>query len=66
MIIEKLGERAYFTPKSLNVAKASSVAEISLEKVKLGETKTYFDLTPNYLRETQAQREYDEKMEKKL
>ena len=66
MIIEKLGERAYFTPKNLNVAKASSVAEISLEKVKLGETKTYFDLTPNYLRETQAQREYDEKMEKKL
>lgn len=61
-IIESLGERAYFASKSVNIAKASSVAEIALIKAKNGETQSYFDLTPDYLREAQAQREYDEKM----
>lgn len=64
MIIEKLGERAYFTPRNLNLAKASSSAEIAMKKAKDGQTKSYFDLTPDYFRESQAQREYDEKMSK--
>ena len=57
-----LGKRAYFVPKNLNIARASSVAEIAIKKATDGETKSSFDLTPDYLRESQAQREYDEKM----
>ena len=64
MIVEKLGERAYFAPRNLNIAKASSAAEIAIKKAKDGQTKSYFDLTPDYFREPQAQREYDEKMRK--
>lgn len=64
-IVEVLGERAYFAPKNLNIAKASSAAEIAIRKARNGETTSYFDLTPDYLREAQAQREYDEKMSNK-
>lgn len=63
-IIDILGKRAYFAPRNLNIARASSGAEIAKEKIKNGEIQTYFDLTPRYLRETQAQRELDEKMRK--
>lgn len=60
-IIDILGERAYFTPGNLNIARASSVALIARQRAKKGQTQSYFELVPDYLRETQAQREYDEK-----
>lgn len=63
-IVEVLGDRAYFTPKNLNIARASAVGEIAKEKIENGETLSYFELTPEYLRETQAERELDEKMRK--
>ena len=65
-IVNVLGDRAYFTPNNLNIAKASSVGELAKVKIEDGQTMSYFDLRPEYLRETQAQRELDEKMRKQL
>lgn len=65
-IVKVLGDRAYFTPDNLNIARASSVAVLAMKKAKKGETQTYLELVPEYLRETQAQREYDEKRRKSI
>lgn len=61
-ITEYMGTKSHMASDNLNISKASSVAELAMVKAKNGETKSYFELTPEYLRESQAQREYDEKM----
>lgn len=61
-IISVLGDRVLFAPKSVNMARASSVAELALAKAKAGEVESFMELVPEYLRKSQAQREYDEKM----
>lgn len=63
-IIDILDDRAYFAPVNLNIASASSLAAIAMKRAKDGQTQSYFELVPDYLRETQAQREYDEKRRK--
>lgn len=60
-LTENLGERAIFAPKSANIARASSVAELAMAKAKEGKVESFFKLVPDYLRESQAQREYNEK-----
>lgn len=57
-IVEKLKDKAQFAPISLNMARASSVGELGLLKWKEGNAENYFQLVPEYLRESQAQREY--------
>lgn len=64
-IKEELLDMVSFAPKNANLASASSVAEISIKKAENGEIENYFDLVPEYLRESQAQREYNERMAKK-
>ena len=64
MISDHMGSRSYFANDNQNISRASCVAEIALVKAQNGESSTYFELTPDYLRESQAQREYDEKMKK--
>ncbi|WP_352418325.1 tRNA (adenosine(37)-N6)-threonylcarbamoyltransferase complex dimerization subunit type 1 TsaB [Proteiniborus sp.] len=61
ILSESLGEKAIFAPKSANMARASSVAELAMVKAKEGKTESFFELVPDYLRESQAQREYNEK-----
>jgi len=61
-IIDVLGERALFAPRSSNMARASSIAELAYLKAKEGKVESYLDLIPEYIRESQAQREYDEKI----
>lgn len=56
-IIEKLGDRAVFAPVSLQMNLAASVAQIGLEKFIKGETISYDELVPQYLRLSQAERE---------
>lgn len=56
-IVNRLGEKALFAPISSNMAKASSVGELALLKWKEGNKDNYFELVPDYLRESQAQRE---------
>ncbi|MGF7059820.1 tRNA (adenosine(37)-N6)-threonylcarbamoyltransferase complex dimerization subunit type 1 TsaB [Brassicibacter mesophilus] len=58
-LIKELGDRAIFAPKSTNMARAASVAELAMAKATEGNTDDLFDLAPNYLRESQAQREYN-------
>ena len=56
-----LGERIKMAPTNLRGCRASTVAELGLEKFNKGEKDDYFTLAPEYLRETQAQRELDKK-----
>lgn len=60
-IIEKLGDKAILVPSYENMAKASSIAQMALEKAKNNEVESYFDLVPDYLRKSQAEREYEKK-----
>lgn len=57
-IVDRLGEKALFAPISLNMARASSVGELALLKWNEGKRENYFELVPDYLRESQAQREF--------
>lgn len=65
-IKEKLGERAYFAPAPALMQRASSIAAIALMKAEKGETMNYSELTPFYLRKSQAEREYEEKHKEEL
>ena len=60
-ICERLGERAHFAPASALLQRASSIAMLALEKAQRGESQHYSELTPFYLRKSQAEREYEEK-----
>lgn len=60
-LVNELGNRAIFAPKSANMARASSVAELAMRKAKEGAFDNLFELAPDYLRESQAQREYNNK-----
>jgi len=57
VIIEKLGDLAVFAPQNANEQRASSVAEAAKSKDKL----KYFELVPEYLRKSQAERELEER-----
>lgn len=60
-IDEKLKDKALYAPISLNMAKASSIGELALLKWEEGSQENYFNLSPDYLRESQAQRQLNEK-----
>lgn len=60
-IIEVLGQKAIFAPRHLNMPRSSSVAELAMEKYRQGEYQSFYDLVPEYLRKSQAEREYDKK-----
>lgn len=52
-----LGDAAVFAPKILNLNLGGAVAELGLEKLKKGETLSYGELIPSYVRLSQAERE---------
>ncbi|WP_270474224.1 tRNA (adenosine(37)-N6)-threonylcarbamoyltransferase complex dimerization subunit type 1 TsaB [Clostridium cochlearium] len=52
---------AHFAPTSLNVAKASSLAELGLQLLKSGYSDNIYNFSPIYIRKSQAEREYDKK-----
>lgn len=52
-----------FAPVNLNLARASSLAEIGLKRLSLGEKDNIYNASPMYLRKPQAEREYENKME---
>lgn len=60
-LIEALGERVLFAPKHSNMARASSVAELAMKKAEEGKVESYFKLAPEYMRKSQAERQYDKK-----
>ncbi len=52
-----------FAPAHLNVVKASSLGEIGLNLLNLGVCDDLYTFSPLYLRKSQAEREYEKKME---
>ena len=59
-IIAKLGEKAHFAPAGNNLQRGASIASLGLAN--LAEGKKCHEITPVYLRKSQAEREYEEKM----
>lgn len=58
---DALGDRLRLAPINLRSCRASSIGELGLRKFKEGLKDDYFTLAPEYLRETQAQRELNKK-----
>ncbi|MCY6485657.1 tRNA (adenosine(37)-N6)-threonylcarbamoyltransferase complex dimerization subunit type 1 TsaB [Clostridium aestuarii] len=54
-------ENIFFAPPHLNVAKASSLGELGLLKLKEGESDNILSFAPIYIRKSQAEREYEKK-----
>lgn len=65
MIISRL-PNSIFAPKNLNIARSSSLGEIGLEKLQQGECENLYTFAPIYLRKSQAEQEYEKKMENHL
>ncbi|MGI6004378.1 MAG: tRNA (adenosine(37)-N6)-threonylcarbamoyltransferase complex dimerization subunit type 1 TsaB [Christensenellales bacterium] len=59
LIIRRFGKRARFLPAHLCVERAGAAAVLAAAKVKAGETVTYRELAPLYLKKPQAQRDYE-------
>lgn len=60
----ELGDLCAFAPISCRMQRASSIAELALQKAYAGETEDYMTFTPFYLRQSQAEREYERKQSK--
>lgn len=63
-IKEQLGDNALFAPINVNEQRASSVAVCAASKLASGDTMTYSELEPYYIRKSQAEREYEERKNK--
>lgn len=59
--VDALGERVRVASHVNTLARASWAAEVAMGKIRAGELSTYGEIKPNYLRKSQAEREYDEK-----
>ncbi len=60
-IKKQLGDRAFFAPKTTVMNLGGAVAELGAEKFKQGDTITYGELVPSYVRLSQAERDLLEK-----
>ncbi|TJX14904.1 tRNA (adenosine(37)-N6)-threonylcarbamoyltransferase complex dimerization subunit type 1 TsaB [Tissierella creatinini] len=60
-IKKNLGNKVRFSTLGLNMCKASSICELARIKYNKGQRDDYFTLSPDYLLETQAQRELNER-----
>ncbi len=63
-IEERMGERAAFAPANALLNSAASVACAAAEMFEKGETVSYSELVPNYIRLSQAERERKEKLKR--
>lgn len=61
LIENTLGKRVSFATIGQNMCRASSICELAKIKYENGQADDYFTLAPDYLRESQAQRELNEK-----
>lgn len=60
-ILDILGNRVNLAPIGLNGCRASSIAELGLLKYESGHEDNFYNLVPEYLRETYAQRQLNKK-----
>lgn len=61
-IMNKLGDRMEVAPKSDRMPKAAAIAELALKAIHKNHIKSFYQLTPEYLRKSEAERKYEEKM----
>lgn len=61
-IKEELGDNVLFAPALTNMARASSVAQLAMARAKEGNIESCFELAPEYITKSQAQREYEKKL----
>lgn len=59
-----LTNRVMTPPNSVKMPRASSVAELALQRVKEGKVESFYTLMPEYLRKSEAERQYEEKMKR--
>ena len=57
-LLDAFGKKSFFAPKHLNLLKSSSIAKAALDKIITGNEKNY-NLSPLYLRKSQAERMLD-------
>lgn len=62
LIKEKMGENAFFVPQGICLVKASNVAKLALERANNNDFDDIYTLSPVYLRTSQAEREYNERV----
>ena len=55
-IKKAFGEKAFFAKRGMRYNRAASIVSVAFNKISLGETLSYFDLTPLYIKKTQAER----------
>lgn len=60
-IIHTLGEKANFATSYIRYQKASSVGQLGLELFRAGKQQAYFEVKPNYLRKSEAERNLEKK-----
>ncbi|MBU5427740.1 tRNA (adenosine(37)-N6)-threonylcarbamoyltransferase complex dimerization subunit type 1 TsaB [Tissierella pigra] len=61
IIKEKLGKKVQFSTNGQNFCRATSIGELALKKYNEGKIDDFYTLVPEYLRESQAQRELKER-----
>lgn len=64
VIEERLGSQAYFGEAHLNRQRASAIAALGMKLFAKGQSESFTDHTPMYIRKSQAEREYEEKQGK--
>ena len=62
LIQEEMGERAVFPPSIVTMPRASSIAELVRRKAVLGELSNPSDILPIYMRKSQAEKQWEERM----
>jgi len=64
LLLQKLGERVIIAPQSARMPKAAAVAQLALQKIQSGQVQSFYELTPEYLRKSEAERQYEDKMKR--
>ena len=64
-IQNKLGARALFPHGAAMNLRASSVAAAAMDKAKRGDTQTYIEMNPRYIKKSQAEKDLERKEENK-
>jgi tRNA threonylcarbamoyladenosine biosynthesis protein TsaB len=62
ILLEKLKERVIIGPEAVRMPRAGSVAQIALRKIKEGQWQNFYELVPEYLRKSEAERQYEDRM----
>ncbi len=66
LIKDEMGAAAGFPPQSWVIARAAAVAELAHIKIAAGEVQGAADLLPIYMRKSQAEKQYEERMKGKV